>query len=300
MTGVFVLDKPAGFTSFDAVAVARRLFGERKIGHTGTLDPMATGVLPLLLGRAAKAESLLPDTGKEYRAGFRLGFSTDTEDVTGRVLARTEARVSAQALAAGLAPFRGEIWQTPPMYSAVQKDGKRLYELARKGLVVEREPRRVTISRLELLSFEEESQQGELLVSCSKGTYIRTLCVDLAASLGTLGVMSSLRRTRACGFSQEDALPLEEARRLAGAGELAQRVRPVDVLFAGLPAVTVTQPQALRFCNGGALAGERTSLRGDPPAEGSRLRLYGPGGVFLGLAGYRSGELAPLKIFAAG
>ena len=112
--------------------------------------------------------------------------------------------------------------------------------------------------------------------------------------------MSSLRRTRACGFSLEDALPLEEARRLAGAGELAQRVRPVDVLFAGLPAVTVTQPQALRFCNGGALAGERTSLRGAPPAEGSRLRLYGPGGVFLGLAGYRSGELAPLKIFAAG
>ncbi len=297
MTGIFILDKPEGFTSFDAVAVARRLFGQKKIGHTGTLDPMATGVLPLLLGRATRAESLLPDTEKEYRASFALGTRTDTGDITGETIDHTDARVSREQLFAVLPRFRGEILQVPPMYSAIKKDGKRLYELARKGIEVEREARPVTIERLELLRFDEEQQAGELLVSCSKGTYIRALIEDLAAAAGTLGTMTALRRTRACGFSLADAVPLDEARRLAETEDLSALVRPVEGLFAVYPAVTVSTAQAARFANGGALEKARTSLRGNPLADGERLRVLGPDGQFLGLAETAEGELRVLRLF---
>lgn len=297
MTGVFILDKPEGFTSFDAVAVARRLFGQKKIGHTGTLDPMATGVLPLLLGRATRAEALLPDTEKEYQAAFALGTRTDTGDRTGQAIGQTDARISREALAAVLPRFRGDILQIPPMYSAIKKDGKRLYELARKGIEVEREARPITIARLELLSFDEERQAGELLVSCSKGTYIRALIEDLAAAAGTLGTMTALRRTRACGFSLADAVPLDEARRLAETDDLSALVRPVEGLFSVYPAVTVSAAQAARFANGGALDAARTSLRGKALPDGERLRVLGPDRRFLGLAETAGGELRVLRLF---
>lgn len=297
MTGVFILDKPEGFTSFDAVAVARRLFGQKKIGHTGTLDPMATGVLPLLLGRATRAESLLPDTDKEYRAAFALGRATDTGDRTGAVVCTTDVRVTAEALHGVLPRFRGEIWQVPPMYSAVQKDGRRLYELARQGIVVEREARRVSVSMLELLSFDEETQTGELFAACSKGTYIRTLIEDIAAAAGTLGTMTALRRTRACGFSLADAVPLDEARRLAEEGTLGERVCPVEGLFSVCRDVIVSGAQAVRFQNGGALDPARTSVRDRHFADGTRLRVFAPGGEFLGLGELRQGELCVLRLF---
>lgn len=297
MTGVFILDKPEGFTSFDAVAVARRLFGQKKIGHTGTLDPMATGVLPLLLGRATRAESLLPDTDKEYRAAFALGRATDTGDRTGAVVRETQARVTAQELRAALGRFRGEILQVPPMYSAVQKDGRRLYELARQGIVVEREARPVRVNLLELLSFDEERQTGELLAACSKGTYIRTLIEDVAAAAGTLGTMTALRRTRACGFSLADAVPLDEAKRLAEEGALAGHVRPVEELFCSCRDVIVSEAQAVRFGNGGALDPARTSVRDRQFSEGARLRVFAPGGLFLGLGELRGGELRVLRLF---
>ena len=226
MNGVIVIDKPQGFTSFDVVAVMRRACGQKKIGHTGTLDPMATGVLPLLLGCATRAEPLLDDSGKEYEASFRLGFSTDTEDTTGRVTAQSGVRVTREEILNRIPEFTGEILQTPPMYSAVHKDGKRLYELARQGVEVEREKRPVTITRLELLAFDEERQEGRLAVACSKGTYIRTLCADLALSCGSLGVMSALRRTRAAGFGLDDAVPLEQARRIGAAGAPCGRAVP--------------------------------------------------------------------------
>ena len=300
MTGVLIIDKPADYTSFDVVAGCRRLCHERKIGHTGTLDPMATGVLPLLLGKATRAVSLLEDTDKTYEAGFRLGLATDTEDVTGKVLETNESPVSRAVLEKVLPQFRGEIMQVPPMYSAVSKDGKRLYELARKGLEVEREARPVTIFQLELTEYDETAREGKFMVSCSKGTYIRTLIVDLAKAAGSLGVMTSLRRTRACGFTLEDAVTLDSARELAEAGSLESCLRPVESLFAHLPEAVVSGPQAVRFQNGGQLdLGRIAAFHGTAPQDGAAIRVKSPEGVFLGLGRVEleKGQLAIWKLF---
>lgn len=298
MTGVLILDKPADFTSFDAVAVCRRLCHERKIGHTGTLDPMATGVLPLLLGKATRAASLLEDTDKEYEAGFRLGVSTDTEDSTGKVLETNEAPVSRKTLESLLPQFRGEIMQVPPMYSAVSKDGKRLYELARKGIEVEREARPVTIFKLELTEYNEISREGKLVVSCSKGTYIRTLIADLAKAAGSLGVMTALRRTKACGFTLADAITLDEAKFLSEAGTLEEKLRPVESLFVHLPAVTVSPAQATRFGNGGQLDLNRIgAFRKKKPEIGGVFRVKTEDGIFLGLGKIEEEQLSILKLF---
>lgn len=298
MTGVLILDKPTDFTSFDAVAVCRRLCHERKIGHTGTLDPMATGVLPLLLGKATRAASLLEDTGKEYEAGFRLGVSTDTEDSTGKVLETNEAPVSRETLESLLPQFRGEIMQVPPMYSAVSKDGKRLYELARKGIEVEREARPVAIFKLELTEYNEISREGKLVVSCSKGTYIRTLIADLAKAAGSLGVMTALRRTKACGFTLADAITLDEAKFLSEAGTLEEKLRPVESLFVHLPAVTVSPAQATRFGNGGQLDLNRIgAFRKKKPEIGGVFRVKTEDGIFLGLGKIEEEQLSILKLF---
>ncbi len=298
MTGVLILDKPAEFTSFDAVAVCRRLCHERKIGHTGTLDPMATGVLPLLLGKATRAASLLEDTDKEYEAGFQLGVSTDTEDSTGKVLATSDTPVSKEALEALLPRFRGEIMQVPPMYSAVSKDGKRLYELARKGIEVEREARPITIYRLELTGYDETTREGTLRVSCSKGTYIRTLIADLAKAAGSLGVMTALRRTHACGFTLADAITLDEARALSEAGTLEEKLRPVESLFVHLPEVAVSAAQAVRFQNGGQLDLSRIArFRREKPEEEQAFRVKGEDGAFLGLGKIEKQQMAILKLF---
>lgn len=300
MTGVLILDKPADFTSFDAVAVCRRLCHERKIGHTGTLDPMATGVLPLLLGKATRAASLLEDTDKEYEAGFRLGVSTDTEDSTGKVLETSDTPVSRELLENLLLRFRGEIMQVPPMYSAVSKDGKRLYELARKGIEVERDARPVTIFKLELMEYHEETREGKLTVSCSKGTYIRTLIADLAKAAGSLGVMTALRRTKACGFTLADAITLDEAKALSEAGTLEEKLRPVESLFVHLPTVTVSGAQAARFGNGGQLDLKRIpAFRKQNPPDGEIVRVRGEKGEFLGLGQVQTekGWLAILKLF---
>ncbi len=297
MNGIIVMDKPAGFTSFDVVAVMRGVCRERKIGHTGTLDPMATGVLPLLLGTATRAASLLEDTDKEYLAGFRLGVATDTQDTTGRTVGTSVKRASRAELEAALAPFRGKILQTPPMYSAVSVGGKRLYSLARQGIEVEREKRPVTVYKLELTEFNEAAQAGELLVSCSKGTYIRTLCADVGLALGTYGVMASLRRTRAAGFSLEDAVTLEKAKALAGAGRLAERLLPVESLFSDRPGIKVSAAQAVRFTNGGALDLGRTSLRAESPPQGKKFRVLAPDGEFLGLGEVFGPQLRVLRLF---
>lgn len=297
MNGIIVMDKPAGFTSFDVVALMRGVCRERKIGHTGTLDPMATGVLPLLLGTATRALPLLEDTGKEYEAGFRLGIATDTQDVTGKTVAESGVRAARAQVEAVLPRFRGEILQMPPMYSAVSVNGRRLYELARQGLEVERAKRPVTVLRLELTDFDESSQCGRLLVSCSKGTYIRTLCADLGEALGTYGTMTALRRTRAAGFTLNDAVTPDEAKSLAERGLLSEHVLSVESLFSGCPAVCVSPAQAVRFSNGGALGLERTSLRGAEPLQGARYRVCSPESVFLGLGEIRGGDLAVLRLF---
>lgn len=299
MNGVIILDKPTDFTSFDAVAVARGLTHEKKIGHTGTLDPMATGVLPLLLGNCTKAADLLPDTSKEYRAGFCLGERRDTGDITGEITEQDDNAVSREQLESVMQGFRGEIEQIPPMYSAVSVNGKRLYELARKGIEVERKPRKITVSRLELESYDENTREGVLVVACSKGTYIRVLIEDIARAAGSCGVMTALRRTVACGFSESDAIPLEKLKQMAAEGKISEALRPVEGLFSEYPAVRISAAQAKRYLNGGGLSLERLRLPQTTITDGMRMRIYEGDRRFLGLAkaDLEHGELRFLKLF---
>ena len=222
---------------------------------------------------------------------------TDTEDSTGTVKKTFPVTADEKALESALSHFRGEILQVPPMYSAIQKNGVRLYDLARKGIEVEREARPVTIHELELLEYRQETGEGSIRVRCSKGTYVRTLCADLGKRLGCGGIMTSLRRTAACGYTIKDSIPLDEAKSLKAEGVLEQRLRPVDSLFLEYRPLKVTGPQAKRFQNGGALALERTGVKKE--ADGANIRVYGPDGIFLGLGRVHreKNELSILKLF---
>ena len=272
MNGFIVLDKPAGVTSFKAASPLRRIFNEKKVGHTGTLDPMATGVLPIALGKAARFIDYLPDSGKAYTARFRCGITTDTLDITGKVLSERPADVTEADVLALLPRFTGEIAQVPPMYSAVSVNGQRLYDLVRRGIEVERQARKVTIGSLELTGVYGD--EFEIAVSCSKGTYIRTLIADLGESLGCGAVMTALRRTRANGFTVDEALTPEQ---VEARGEAA--VLPLDRPFRCYGALTVTVAQANRFRNGGELFTQR--LKGEPVP--GIYRVYAPDETFLGL-----------------
>ena len=294
MNGIIVIDKENGYTSFDVVAKMRRICGEKKIGHTGTLDPMATGVLPILIGNATKAQSLLPESDKEYEATFSFGITTDTLDITGKVLSQTESNVKSEDLEAVLPQFRGDIMQLPPMYSAVSKDGVRLYELARKGLVTEREARSITVYKLDLLNFDEQLQSAKILVQCSKGTYIRSICDDIGQALGCGAVMTSLRRVTACGYTLDDAITLEKAKELSENGMLEEYLRPTESVFACYPLVKVTEAQAVRFKNGGGLMLSRTDVD-DNSENGAYYRVYNSSDVFLGL-GYVNKEKEELSV----
>lgn len=294
MNGVIVIDKEKDYTSFDVVAVMRKICHEKKIGHTGTLDPMATGVLPILIGNATKAQSLLPDSDKEYEATIKFGITTDTLDITGKILTQSCSNVTKQQLEAVLDKFRGDIMQVPPMYSAVSKDGVRLYDLARKGIVLEREPRPVTVYKMELTDFDETEQCGVLKVRCSKGTYIRSICDDIGSTLGCGAVMSDLRRTAACGYTVDDAVTLAKARELAESGKLLSVLKNTDTVFEPYPKIKVTQPQSVRFKNGGGLMLSRTSVE-NSAEDGAIFRVYGLDGTFLGL-GYVNKEKDELSV----
>ena len=296
MNGVIVIDKPEGFTSFDVIAVVRKLTKQRKTGHTGTLDPNATGVLPVLLGSATKAQDLIVNHDKEYIAQFRLGMTTDTLDIWGQVKTECESRVTREQIEAVLPRFRGEIQQLPPMFSAVQKNGQRLYDLARKGIEVEREPRKVTVYRLELTDFDEAAQCGSLSVSCSKGTYIRTIIDDIGAALGVGAVMTALRRTFACGYTLDDCITLDGLKALCESGEITDKLRPTESLFTAYEALTVSEAQAKRFKNGGALDLARTALRGREVSDKTVFRVKEKAGGFLGL-GITDREGGLLKIY---
>lgn len=298
MDGIIVLDKPQDFTSFDAVAVVRGVTRERRIGHTGTLDPMATGVLPLLLGKATKAVSLLPDTDKSYEASFRFGEARDTGDVTGEIIRANDTPVPEAALLAVLPRFTGDILQVPPMYSAVSVNGQRLYKLARQGIEVEREARPIHIAELVLLEYNEATRSGKLAVTCSKGTYIRTLIEDIAAALSTCGVMTALRRTMACGFTLEDAVSLEDLKSMKEYGDFSTVLRPVEKLFAALPAVQVTPAQGQRYLNGGALDFARCRAPRIAMPEDTQVTIYSKQ-QFLGLARLKNNELRYVKSFWA-
>ena len=299
MNGVIVIDKPQGFTSFDVIAVVRKLTHQRKTGHTGTLDPNATGVLPVLLGSATKAQDLIVNHDKTYVAEFRLGLTTDTLDIWGEVKTERESHVVKDEIQQLLPRFTGEISQIPPMFSAVQKNGVRLYDLARKGVEVEREARAVTVYRLELLSFDEKAQSGALGIACSKGTYVRTLIDDMGAALGTGAVMTALRRTEACGYTLGDCVTLDELKELCESGEITQKIRPAESLFVSYEAVAVSAAQAKRFQNGAALDIARTALKNRSLPNGEKLRVKDPSGKFLGLGIVSDGMIKIFKLFPA-
>lgn len=297
MNGVIVVNKPQEFTSFDVVAVMRRLCGQKKIGHTGTLDPMAEGVLPILLGSATRAQDILPDSDKSYEAGFALGKTTDTLDIWGQTQGEADSSVTREELENVMEKFRGTISQLPPMYSAVKKNGVRLYDLARQGIVIEREPRTVTISRLELISFDEKTQTGTLAVSCSKGTYIRSLIDDIGQLLGVGGVMTSLLRTRACGYTLDDAVRLDDIRAMSRE-EIDALVRPTQGLFEEYRQLKVSDKQFKRFSNGGTLDIDKTAVR-KSAKENEFFRICAPSGEFAGLgrADTVGGVITVYKIF---
>lgn len=275
MNGIILIDKPQNFTSFDVVAVVRKKFGTKKVGHGGTLDPMATGVLPVFIGCATKAVDLLPDSGKSYRAGFRLGLTSDTLDIWGELSEEKPADIGREALEAVLERFRGEIEQTPPMYSALKVGGRKLCDLARQGIEVERKARKITISRLDLLDFD--GKNGVIEVDCSTGTYIRTLVDDIGKSLGTGAVMTSLCRTRACGFALSECVSIEELREKP-LDEL--KLLSVESVFRDLPTATLDEVQTRMYLNGVRLDADRLAEK--PPLD-ELIRVYGNGG-FLGVA----------------
>lgn len=281
MTGFIILDKPQGITSFIGGAIVRRVTGEKKTGHTGTLDPMATGVLPVATGHATRFIEFLPNHDKGYRASFRLGMTTDTLDITGTVISESDDIPDEETVKKAISYFQGEIEQLPPMYSAIKKDGKRLYELARQGIEVEREKRIVNIYSCEYISHSDNEYVID--VKCSKGTYIRSLIADIGEMLGCGAVMTSLRRTFSNGFSIEDAHTEEE---LKSAENPLRFLISVDKALEEYPFVRVSEAQAKRFRNGGELDAARIHMKLTP----SLYRVYSPDGDFLGLGEYRENE----------
>lgn len=283
MNGIVIVDKPQGWTSQDVTARLRRVYATRRIGHGGTLDPMATGVLPVFVGRATRGVEFFEHAEKTYDTVLLLGRTTDTQDVTGTVLAEKAVRLSPADIEEVLPRFRGDILQVPPMYSALKVNGKKLYELARKGQEVERQPRPITVFELTNLGFD--GTRLSLRVRCSKGTYIRTLCQDIGEALGCGGCMEALRRVRAGEYGIEDAVPLEK---LLESETPEQYLRSLDTMFAHCPAVTLTANQEKRCRNGNPFS--------SPLPQGT-YRAYSQSGEFLMLAKVEDGVMTTIKSF---
>ncbi len=290
--GIIPVNKPMGFTSFDVVAKCRGILKTKKIGHAGTLDPMATGVLPIFIGTATKACDMLPDNDKAYIAEFKLGIKTDTEDITGKVIKQDENVSTGKDDILSVIPlFTGEIMQIPPMYSAVSVNGKRLYELARKGIEVEREPRKITIYKLSLESFDEEEKTGKLYIECSKGTYIRTLISDIAEKAGSIATMTSLERVKASGFSLEECITLDELSELSDPYE---NLVSIEKVFSYLPKIEIKGAQERMYRNGIRLSLKKMQFKKGE----SEYAVFGEN-EFLGIAiaDYENDELIIKKNF---
>ena len=283
MNGIVIVDKPQGWTSQDVTARLRRVFNTRRIGHGGTLDPMATGVLPVFVGRATRGVEFFEHAEKAYETVLRLGLTTDTEDTSGTVLTQQEAQICREEFLEVLSRFRGEIQQIPPMYSALKVNGQKLCDLARKGKEVERKPRLITIHELECLEFSGDT--ARLRVKCSKGTYIRTLCKDIGAALGCGGCMAELRRIRAGEYTIDEAVPLEE---LLEAEDPGRYLRPVDSMFRNFPEVKLSPKQELRCRNGNSF-----TLK----VPDGTYRAYSQHGEFLMLAKAEDGVMSTIKSF---
>lgn len=286
MDGILIIDKPADFTSFDVVAKMRGILRTKKIGHAGTLDPMATGVLPLLIGCATKAMDILPDQSKRYTARMRLGISTDTQDITGKILRERPVEATFKDVQEASRLFVGDIMQLPPMYSAVQVNGRRLYDLARAGIEIERKARPATIRNIELK--QVDLHEYELDVLCEKGTYIRTICHDIGEKLGCGAAMTYLRRTAASGFTLKNAITIAEAQILKDSGEITQKLLPVANLFSSLPKISLEPYRKTLFLNGVKITLESTA---------GMFSVYGEE-EFLGIANTDdSGVILKRKLF---
>ena len=283
MNGIVIVDKPQDWTSQDVTARLRRVFNTRRIGHGGTLDPMATGVLPVFVGRATRGVEFFEHAQKAYEAVLRLGLTTDTEDTSGAVLTEQEVRISDEEFLGILPQFRGKIQQIPPMYSALKVNGQKLCDLARKGKEVERKPREIEIFQLECLEFT--GTEARIRVRCSKGTYIRTLCKDIGEALGCGGCMAQLRRVQAGSYTIEEAVPLQT---LLETEDPEQFLRPVDTMFPQCPAITLTENQEKRCRNGNAFS---VKLPDDT------YRAYSASGEFLMLAKVEGGIMSTIKSF---
>ncbi len=282
--GILIVDKPAGWTSQDVAAKLRGVFHEKRVGHGGTLDPMATGVLPIFIGRATRAVPFFEHADKVYEAGLRLGLVTDTQDVTGRTLEERAVDITQERLEAALESFRGEIAQIPPMYSAIKVNGQKLYALARQGKAVERAPRPVTIFALDLLG--GAGADWRLRVHCSKGTYVRTLCHDIGAALGCGGCLSALRRTRAGAYDVTRSHTMAE---ILAADDPEALLLPTDSLFSDRPALKVAENAERKLRNGAPLH--------TPKLKDGEYRVYNQAGDFLLLAQVANGELKTVKSF---
>jgi len=286
MNGIILVDKPQDWTSHDVVAKLRGVLHERRIGHSGTLDPLATGLLVVFVGRATRAVEFAEADSKEYIAGLRLGVSTDTQDITGNIVAESAALPDEAALREALGRFIGDIEQLPPMYSAIKIGGKKLYELARRGESVERAPRKITVSAIDIAG--RDGDDYILNISCSKGTYVRTLCSDIGEALGCGACMSSLRRTRAGVFSVDDAHSLADIEAAVREGRLSDIILPVDTLFASFPKLTVSQSAAKRLKNGNIIK---------ISAEDGEYKVYSDSDEFLLLGRVECGKLKTIKSF---
>ncbi|MCL1903486.1 MAG: tRNA pseudouridine(55) synthase TruB [Oscillospiraceae bacterium] len=264
MNGIICVYKPTGYTSFDIIAIMRRLLNTKKIGHSGTLDPIAEGVLPVFAGAATRAIDYCPDTDKEYRAGFRIGTTTDTQDISGQELSRVNSNIPDEVLLsrikAAILNYIGEIEQIPPMYSAVKVKGKRLYDLARKGIEVERTPRKITVHSIEIEHYADS--EGIIKISCSKGTYVRTLIHDIGQSIGFGAVMTALQRTKSNGFALGDCYTLEELREIhaANPAKLESLLKPLDILF-DYPKGYLDERQTELYRNGAILNADLVKLQ---------------------------------------
>ena len=290
INGIIIVNKEQGFTSHDVVSVMRKIMGIKKVGHTGTLDPQATGVLPICIGKGTKVSDMLTNSDKEYIAEVTLGITTETEDIWGEVTQKNDAsHITEEMVKEASKKFVGEINQIPPMYSAVKIDGKKLYEYARKGVEVERKSRKVNISEIEILNFN--NGKFDMRVACSKGTYIRTLCADIGKELGVGACMSALSRTKSSVFTLENAKTLDQIREIAQNGNKESLVIPTDALFSHLPKIQLDKKRTEQILNGMFL---KTQL------NDGEVRVYGFDGSFLCIAKVQDNTLKIVKNFYSG
>lgn len=299
LCGVLPVYKQDGWTSFDVVAKLKGILHTKRIGHSGTLDPLATGVLPIFIGKATKACDMLPDSGKCYIADFKLGLTTDTQDITGRVLSECSEIPAKEAFLAAAESFVGDIMQVPPMYSAVKVGGKKLYELAREGKTVERPAKPRHVEFISIQEYDKKTGAGRLYTSVSKGTYIRTLIHDIGQKLGCGGVMTALERTEAGGFCCEDCYTIEEIQQYTDEGKIAELIKPVSSCFEGYGSVSLNERCTRLYKNGVRLRSEQTGIRNAAQYDKQNLCVFGTDNEFLGIAyiDAQKDELVSVKNF---